>query len=88
MRDLFAWTVREGVTNTVRHSRAHHCRIELTRTGITVEDDGPGSDADDLGGHGLVGLRERAAASGARVLTEQLRPRGFRLLVDGGNEGR
>jgi two-component system sensor histidine kinase DesK len=87
LRELFAWVVREGVTNVVRHSGAQHCRITLDGDGVTVSDDGPGHD--DAGaagvsarqGNGLRGLRERAAAAGARLVARQLEPRGFSLSV-------
>jgi two-component system sensor histidine kinase DesK len=93
LRELFAWTVREGVTNVVRHSRARTCRITLERRQVVVEDDGrgtadpaadqPAASAADrrVGGHGLVGLGERAAPVGAVVVSEALHPRGFRLTV-------
>lgn len=42
LRMLFAWALREGVTNVVRHSDAQHCRVELSPTSITVTDDGRG----------------------------------------------
>ena len=39
-----AWTVREGVTNVIRHSHARHCVIRLTRAptevAVEIEDDG------------------------------------------------
>jgi two-component system sensor histidine kinase DesK len=49
---------------------------------VTVTDDGvgPAADADDSPGHGLRGLRERAAALDATVVTRVLDP-GFRLEV-------
>lgn len=100
LRELFAWTVREGVTNVVRHSGARRCTVRLTPDSITVEDDGRGNQrgpaggttawdrtAGDraaggrAGGSGLIGLRERAAAAGAAVLTEQPDGGGFRLTV-------
>jgi two-component system sensor histidine kinase DesK len=31
-----AWTLREGVTNVIRHSRARHCQIELSRSSSSV----------------------------------------------------
>ncbi|MFB9314804.1 sensor histidine kinase [Nocardioides plantarum] len=84
-RELFAWTVREGVTNVVRHSRAHTCEVRLSETGAEVRDDGVGvgsasASASDGPGSGLLGLRERAAAAGATVVTERLSP-GFALRV-------
>jgi two-component system sensor histidine kinase DesK len=75
--------VREGVTNVVRHSRASHCEIRLSPSAVQVCDDGRGPDdaaAPSVPGSGLDGLRERAAAAGATVVTRSLRP-GFSLEV-------
>ena len=80
-RELFAWTIREGVTNVVRHSGAHTCTVTLTPTSAEVADDGRGpAPSGTAGGHGLVGLRERAAAAGATIVTTTLEP-GFSLKV-------
>ncbi len=79
LRDLFAWTIREGVTNVIRHSGAGHCRVRLSASGVEVTDDGVGA-GDAAAGNGLVGLRERASAAGATVVTENLDP-GFALRV-------
>ncbi|CAN5486384.1 sensor histidine kinase [soil metagenome] len=79
LRDLFAWTVREGITNVIRHSGARSCRVELTSTSAEVRDDGCGADGPRQGS-GLTGLRERAAAAGAVVRTRDLEP-GFSLKV-------
>ncbi|MGN6302013.1 MAG: sensor histidine kinase [Angustibacter sp.] len=83
LRDLFAWAVREGVTNTVRHSRAQHCTVTLAARSMTVSDDGDGPSADGSPGHGLAGLRERAAKTGATVVTRGGEARGFVLEVRG-----
>jgi two-component system sensor histidine kinase DesK len=80
LRELFAWTVREGVTNVIRHSRARTCEVALTPSSAEVRDDGPGAAAPSGGGSGLAGLRERAAAVGATVVTRHLSP-GFSLQV-------
>jgi two-component system sensor histidine kinase DesK len=80
LRELFAWTIREGVTNVVRHSGATRCTVTLTSTSAEVADDGRGLDAPPLHGNGLLGLRERAAAVGATVVTTALHP-GFSLKV-------
>ncbi|MCZ4500486.1 MAG: histidine kinase [Marmoricola sp.] len=85
LRDLFAWTIREGVTNVIRHSQAQRCVVRLTPTTVEVADDGrgPGSGAAfSVPGNGLVGLRERAAAVGATIVTASLHP-GFSLKVIG-----
>lgn len=82
---LLGWAVREGVTNVIRHSGARHCRIRLDAGGVEIVDDGRGPARTGAGrmatGHGLAGLRERAAAQGARVVTEAAAGGGFRLRV-------
>ncbi|MFT4083382.1 MAG: histidine kinase [Nocardioides sp.] len=79
LRELFAWTVREGVTNVIRHSGAARCEIRLSATSAEVRDDGrcPVSPTE---GSGLTGLRERAGAAGAVLTTRVLAP-GFSLEV-------
>lgn len=84
---LLAWTVREGATNAIRHSRAQHCAIAITRDGALicaeVRDDGRGSgDAEAIGGSGLAGLAERVAAvAGASCAAGPQPSGGFRLRV-------
>jgi len=80
LRELFAWTIREGVTNVIRHSAARTCTVTLTPTSAEVADDGRGSEGVQVAGNGLHGLRERAAAAGATVVTSALDP-GFSLKV-------
>ncbi|WP_343445708.1 sensor histidine kinase [Micromonospora schwarzwaldensis] len=81
--ELFGWAVREGVTNVVRHSGARRCVIRVDPAGVEVRDDGRGPAGESAGtGHGLVGLRERAARLDATVTVA--RPpggRGFLLRV-------
>jgi two-component system sensor histidine kinase DesK len=79
VRDLFAWAIREGVTNVIRHSGAQRCVVRLTPTTVEVADDGRGPDGSSPG-NGLVGLRERAAAIGATIVTAGSDP-GFSLKV-------
>jgi len=81
LRELFAWTVREGVTNVIRHSGARTCTVRLAADLVEVRDDGPGPVEQRPPGHGLAGLRERAAAAGAVLLTKRLQPAGFLLQV-------
>jgi two-component system sensor histidine kinase DesK len=80
LRELFAWTVREGVTNVIRHSGARSCEVRLTPTSAEVVDDGTGGDDAPHTGSGLAGLRERAATVGAAVVVRHLSP-GFSLQV-------
>lgn len=79
LQELFAWTIREGVTNVIRHSGASRCQVALGPTRVCIEDDGAGSDRP--AGNGLTGLRERCVAAGAVLLTAPAQPRGFRLEV-------
>lgn len=81
LRELFAWTIREGVTNVLRHSGARSCAVVLDADAVEVRDDGRGLAEAAVGsGNGLAGLRERASALGATVVTCDLRP-GFSLRV-------
>lgn len=70
---VLSWTVREGVTNVIRHSRAHLCTIRIARAKhlvhVEVIDDGTASisgTGSDSGGNGLRGLAERVTALGGR----------------------
>lgn len=78
---ILAWTVREGVTNVIRHSRARHCEIQLTREDgkvgeagevrAEVSDDGRGLlPARD--GTGGSGTEESAGGSGLSGLAERV----------------
>jgi two-component system sensor histidine kinase DesK len=78
-RELFAWTIREGVTNVIRHSHARRCTVVLHRDRVEIRDDGVGPEEPGTG-HGLIGLRERAGAVNATVVTRTLEP-GFSLSV-------
>jgi two-component system, NarL family, sensor histidine kinase DesK len=91
---VLAWTVREGVTNIIRHSRAHHCNIRvLYESGsarVEIINDGncrrERTTSEQLGS-GLAGLTERVSVCGGRIEAGPLRPLpggesyGFRLLV-------
>jgi two-component system sensor histidine kinase DesK len=80
-RELFAWAVREGVTNVLRHSGATCCRIRIAADEVEVSDNGVGpAPGPTAGGNGLAGLQERAAGLGGRVVTTALSP-GFSLRV-------
>ena len=84
-RELFAWVVREGVTNVVRHSGAKRCTIRISAAQIEVLDDGKGpTPGGGASGHGLVGLRERADQAGASVQVGEAPGGGFRLAMNVG----
>ncbi|MGW0036960.1 ATP-binding cassette domain-containing protein [Gordonia sp. NPDC003376] len=63
---LFAWVLREAVTNVVRHSGATRCEVILGEDSITVHDNGTGMDPAFLG-NGLRGLAERVEAGGGTL---------------------
>lgn len=64
-RELFAWTIREAVTNIVRHSGATHAEVLLGPGSVEILDDGPAAAQPCGTGQGLAGLRWRAEAAGA-----------------------
>jgi len=85
---VLAWAVREGVTNVIRHSRAKHCEIRVTRRDeelraqITDDGQGPSPERDGASaGSGLSGLAERVAASGGALEAKPLTGGGFCLYV-------
>jgi two-component system, NarL family, sensor histidine kinase DesK len=85
---VLSWTVREGVTNVIRHSRAHQCTIRVTRDaqeiGIEVIDDGAGVssiNSSDIEGNGLRGLAERVEKLGGRCEASPRVGGGFLLAV-------
>ncbi len=67
-----ALSIREAVTNVIRHAHARRCEIRLGVHGSTlrldVRDDGKGGAEPD--GSGLLGMRARVAALGGRVERE------------------
>jgi two-component system, NarL family, sensor histidine kinase DesK len=82
-RELFAWTIREAVTNIVRHSRARHASVLLTPGCVEIVDDGVGAGAPDGDGQGLAGLRRRAEALGAQLTVGRRDGQpGFRVRVE------
>jgi len=82
LRELFAWALREGTTNVLRHSAATRVRVTMTSDTLTVDDDGHGpAGTDAVPGNGLVGLTERARAARARVAVSASPLGGYRLLV-------
>jgi len=80
---VLAWTVREGVTNVMRHSQAKRCAIRITsrdgRASVDVIDDGRGGSPE--AGNGLRGLNERVVERGGTLTAEPLPHEGFRLRV-------
>jgi signal transduction histidine kinase len=76
--------VQEALTNTRRHSGARTAHITVDRTDdavrIDVTDDGRGPVGSGPG-HGLIGMRERAAMYGGELHTGPAPGGGFRVLA-------
>ncbi|WP_239118061.1 sensor histidine kinase [Paractinoplanes ferrugineus] len=82
-RELFAWTIREAVTNIVRHSGAAHATVTLHPGAVEIVDDGTGSAVVKGDGQGLAGLRRRAEALGAKLTVGRREDQpGFRVRVE------
>jgi two-component system, NarL family, sensor histidine kinase DesK len=79
LQPVFAYVLREGVTNVLRHSGATRCEVRLGRTWLEVRDNGTAGPSTVDGGHGLDGLRERLAAVGGTLEAGHLPGGGFRL---------
>ncbi|WP_211207350.1 sensor histidine kinase [Stackebrandtia nassauensis] len=78
--------IQEALTNARRHAPGaavdvtlHYTQDELL---MTIRDNGPGpSTTAPVGGHGLSGMRERAAAVGGQLTTTAASGGGFRVDV-------
>ncbi len=89
---ILAWTLREGVTNVIRHSCARQCLIQFVRNqgmaeAMILNDGEQPEDRQDKRmsqGNGLAGLRERVAILGGTMEAGSLDVSGkkhFRLWV-------
>ena len=86
LRELFAWTVREGVTNVIRHCGAPHCEVRLTADQRRGRRRRRAARTATAPGSGLAGLRERADAVGATVSPGSSHPRLLAAVVRGMSE--
>ena len=93
--DLSAYRiVQEGLTNALKHARAHHADVTLRyapdELQIEVRDDGTGGGASNGPGYGLVGIGERVKIYGGTITAGA--PPGGGFVVDarlplGGDRG-
>ena len=91
-RELFGWTLREAVTNVIRHSGAGRCRVDVQASHIEISDDGAGvseqcpgeGSINDEGsiGNGLRGLAERVKAANGTLTVGRSRTGGFTVEVE------
>ena len=77
--------VQESLTNVLRHARARVALVSVQPLehgiAVTVEDDGAGPDPEHArpGGHGLLGMRERATSCGGRFGIDRSALGGWRV---------
>ncbi len=77
--------VQEALTNVARHADASNAtvRVRFAESELAVEvvDDGRGLGGDPILGHGLIGMRERAALFGGELEFGTVAPSGFRVAA-------
>jgi signal transduction histidine kinase len=77
--------VQEALTNTLRHGDAKRAtvalRFDAEAVDVEIIDDGTSTSAANGSGHGLIGMRERAAAFGGRVEAGRSAEGGFRIAA-------
>jgi signal transduction histidine kinase len=88
--DLFAYRiVQEALTNVLKHAgpgARTEVRLRTDRSGLVIEvlNDGGGAIADDVsapGGHGIIGMRERALLLGGRLDAGPRAGGGFQVIA-------
>ena len=77
--------VQEALTNTLRHARASEAevlvRIDDTEVRVRVRDNGTGGGSLPKGGHGLIGMRERAGLLGGTLTAGPRAGGGFEVAA-------
>jgi signal transduction histidine kinase len=77
--------VQEALTNVIKHAPGAKADVRIdyepSWLAIDVTDDGPGPNATDGGGHGLLGMRERVELLGGRMRTGRGPRGGFSVDV-------
>jgi signal transduction histidine kinase len=76
--------VQEALTNVIKHAGTDRSSVKITYVGnelrIEITDEGNGPTGAP-GGHGLVGMRERAALYGGQLEAGPLPHRGFKVVA-------
>jgi signal transduction histidine kinase len=83
--DLSAYRIiQEALTNTIKHAEAEHARVSI-RYGhdlqLEIRDDGRGARNGHRAGHGLTGMRQRAAMLGGSVEAKSSPSGGYRVTA-------
>lgn len=86
--DLTAYRIiQESLTNVAKHAPDASAVVRVTyatdRLGLVISNDGPiAGDPSDTEGHGILGMRERAAAVGGWLIAGPGYPHGFRVTAE------
>jgi signal transduction histidine kinase len=78
--------VQEGLTNVLKHAGRQASarvvlRVDPAGLSIDVTDTGTGSDGEAVGGHGLIGIRERVALYGGEFHAGARPDGGFAICI-------
>jgi signal transduction histidine kinase len=85
--ELAAYRItQEALTNVIKHAHTDRCRVVVTYCSealeVEVTDDGVGAAAlHPDGGHGIIGMRERASLYGGELTAGPLPVRGYRVAT-------
>lgn len=84
--DVTAFRIaQEALTNTLKHAGPAKAQVVVryrpSMIELEISDDGAGTVAENGGGHGHVGMRERVALYGGSVQTGRLPDGGYRVLA-------
>jgi signal transduction histidine kinase len=78
--------VQEALTNVLKHAHATHADVRLRYTdaslGIEIADNGRGANGQARPGHGLIGMRERAALYGGTLTIRPSQTGGFLVAAE------
>lgn len=70
--DVFAWCLREGVMNVIKHSGASRCEVIFTQNdehhGLNIADNGSIPIENGNGGQGIQGMKQRVEGSGGELV--------------------
>jgi two-component system sensor histidine kinase DesK len=92
-RELFAWCLREAVTNVIRHSDAGTCAVTITPGRLAVADDGvglgvPAPRRDGAGGPSRDPLAAASGGQGLRGMRHRVTEAGGSLSLRQTHPGR
>src|SRR5439155_26126990 len=84
--DLSAYRIlQEALTNALKHAGQAHAEVRVRYGADVLEldvlDDGPGGGDGFVGGHGLVGMRERVSVFGGEIVAGPRPEGGFSVRV-------